>query len=144
MDLPKAQARIRRQQRGSALLLSLLVTVVGGAILGLTVDVTSLVWARANAQTTATLAAASLQLELSRNSSAADAYLETVARATAAHNGCRHGSASAVVQVLKHDGGREVLVARPAPVFFLRMFHVPPVTIRARAPVVAAAQRASR
>lgn len=144
MDPFEAQAHKRRQQRGSALLLSLLLTVVGAALLGLTVDATSLLWARSNAQTTANLTAASVQRELERNPSAPPSYLEEAARSTAAHNGFRHGLDSAAVRLEKQQDHTDVLVERKTGVFFLRMIQPEPILIRARASVESPGAKASR
>lgn len=126
-----------RREQGSALLLTLLLTLVGAALVGLTVDAASLLWARSNVQTTANLAAASVDLEQKRNPSAPLPYLAETARASAAWNGYRHGHDSVAVHLEQTSGQTSVLVERVAGIFFLRMFRTQPVAIRARAPVAA-------
>ena len=71
----QVQSPRRQRVRGSALLLTLLLTITGAAFLGLTVDAMSLVWARSNAQTTANLTAAAVALERERNPGVSDDYL---------------------------------------------------------------------
>jgi hypothetical protein len=131
----ETQARRQYRQRGSALLLTLLLTLVGAAILGLTVDGMSLLWVRSNAQTTANLTAAAVGLELERNPAATDAYLVETARATATRNGYRHGADSVAIHLERQAGQTAVLVERDAGIFFLRMIRPQPVAIRARATV---------
>ena len=113
-------------------MLTLLLTLAGAAILGLTVDAMSLLWVKSNAQTTANLIAASVALELGRNPSALEPYLVETARATAAWNGYRHGTDSVAIHL---EGKTEVLVERESGVFFLRMIRPQPVAVRARATV---------
>jgi plasmid stabilization system protein ParE len=142
------RARRWERERGSALLLTLLLTLAGAAILGLTVDAASLLWARSNAQTTANLVAAAVALELELNPAATDLYLEEAARAAAAWNGYRHGADSAAVHlerpagVERPAGGTAVLIRRDAAVFFLRILRPEPVAIRARAAVSSLAVKA--
>ena len=123
-------------------MLTLLLTLAGAAILGLTVDALSLLWVRSNAQTTANLIADSIALELERNPSALDPYLLETARATAAWNGYRHGTDSVSVHLERQEAGRAVLIERDTGVFFLRMIRPQPVAIRARATVGALAVKA--
>lgn len=131
--MTRTQAQLRQRERGSALLLTLLLTVAGALILGLTVDATSLVWARANAQTTANLTAAAVALEMQRNPSRDESYLLETARAAAARNGFQHGTGQAAV-TLEHEGAtQQVAVERGADVFFLRIVHPEPVMVRAKA-----------
>lgn len=134
-SMKKTQAHRWRRQRGSALLLTLLLTLAGAALLGLTVDATSLLWARSNAQTTADLAAAAVALELERSPAANLEFLSESARASAALNGYRHGSDSVSIQLERQDGKTSILVERDAGVFFMRMVRPHPVAIRARAAV---------
>jgi hypothetical protein len=122
-----------RRERGSALLLTLLLTLVGGAFLGLTVDAVSLIWVRSNAQTSANLVAASLAVEKAQNPGASAPYLLESARATAAWNGYRHGVDSVSVQIEEHDGRTSVLLEKDAGIYFLRMFRREPIAVRARA-----------
>lgn len=121
--------------RGSALLLTLLLTITGAAILGLTVDAMALVWARSNAQTTANLTAAAVALEQERNPGVSEAFLVETARSAAAWNGYRHGKDSAAIHLERQEGRTEILVERDASVFFLLMIRPEPVAIRARAAV---------
>lgn len=127
------KARQWRRERGSALLLTLLLTLAGAAMLGLTVDATSLLWVRSNAQTTANLVAAAVQLESAKNPGAKLEYLVETARAVAALNGYPHGTDSVAVHLEQLDGKTSVLVERDAGIFFLRMIHPQPVAVRARA-----------
>lgn len=132
------QAQQWRRERGSALLLTLLLTVLGAILCGLCVDTVSLLWVRSHAQTAANLAAQSVVLELSRNPGATPAYLEQTARATAAWNGIRHGAEGAQVHLEKKETGTHLLVRRDAGVYFLRMFRPEPIPVYARAEVRAA------
>lgn len=131
-----------RRERGSALLLTLLLTLAGAAIIGLTVDATSLLWVRSNAQTTANLVAAAVALEQERNPAANLDYLVETARATASLNGYAHGADSVAVHLEQLDGKTSVLVERDAGVYFLRMVRPQPVAIRARATVATGAIKA--
>ena len=140
--MSQTQPRRRYRQRGSALLLTLLLTLAGAAILGLSVDAMSLLWVRSNAQTTANLIAASISLELERNPSALEPYLVETARATAAWNGYRHGTDSVSVHLERREGKTAVLIERDSGVYFLRMIRPQPVAIRARATVGALAVKA--
>jgi len=140
-EVAKTQAR-RNRQKGSALLLTLLLTLAGAAILGLTVDAMSLLWVKSNAQTTANLVAASVVLELERNPSASEPYLVETARAAAAWNGYRHGTDSVAIHLVRQEGKTAVVVERDAGVFFLRAIRPQPVAIRARAAVGALAVKA--
>lgn len=133
--MAEIQARRRYRQRGSALLLTLLLTLVGAMILGLTVDAMSLLWARSNAQTTANLTAAALSLELERNPAATESYLVETARAAASRNGFRHGTDSVAIHLERKASQTAVLVERDTSIFFLRMIRPQPVAIRARATV---------
>jgi hypothetical protein len=130
------------RQRGSALLLMLLLTVVGALILGLSVDALSLLWVRSNAQTTANLTAAAISLEVERNPAATESYLVETARATASRNGYRHGADSVAIHLEQEAGKTAVLVERDTSIFFLRMIRPQPVAIRARATVETAAVKA--
>jgi hypothetical protein len=111
-------------------------------MLGLTVDATSLLWARSNAQTTANLVAATVALELQRSPGADLGYLVESARATAALNGYRHGSDSVSVRLERQDGKTAVLLDREAGIFFMRMIRTQPVAVRARATVETGVVRA--
>lgn len=135
MDPSQSQAQTRRLQRGSALLLSLLLTVAGAALMGLAVDVTSLLWARSHAQTTAQLAAESVGRELERHPGASRAQLEQCARATAVHNGSPHAGDSASVRLTPHGSRHLVVVETAADIFFLRLIRREPVSITAAAEV---------
>lgn len=137
------QARTRRQQRGSALLLTLLLTLAGAFLLGFTVDATSLLWARSNAQTTANLVAGSVALELERQPAATLDYLTETARAAAVQNGVRHGIDSASVYLERREGRTEILIERQAGVYFLQVIRPQPVAIRARATAQAQTVRAA-
>ena len=134
-EVSQTQARRRHRQRGSALLLTLFLTLAGAAILGLTVDAMSLLWVKSNAQTTANLVAASVALELERNPSVLEPYLVETARATAAWNGYRHGTDSVAIHLERQDGRTAVLIERDTGIYFLRMIRPQPVAIRARATV---------
>ncbi|HEU0123803.1 MAG TPA: hypothetical protein VFQ91_24945 [Bryobacteraceae bacterium] len=127
----------RRRERGSALLLTLLLTLVGAALLGLSVDAVSLLWVRSHAQTTANLAAASVELEQKRNPTASSVFLAGTARASAAWNGYRHGQDSVAVYLDQSGGRASILVEREADIFFLRLFRTQPVVVRARAAIAA-------
>jgi hypothetical protein len=129
----ETQGRTQYSQRGSALLLSVLLTIVGAAILGLSVDVMSLIWVRSNAQITANLAVAAVALELEHNPSAPGPYLLEVARATAARNGYHHGADSDTIHLNQQHGEVAVLVERYTGIYFLRMIRPQPVPVRARA-----------
>jgi hypothetical protein len=129
--MERTQTQRRQPERGSALLLSLLLTLVGALMMGLAVDGTSLVWAKSHAQTTANLAAEAVGLELERNAGAGEAYLEATARAAAGWNGL-----AARVRIERTDGGLSVVVDREAEVYFLRMIRPEPVAVRARGLVV--------
>ena len=131
------EAQRGRRERGSALLLTLLLTLTGALILGLTVDATSLLWVRSNAQTTANLVAAAVALEQQRNPAASQEYLVETARATAALNGYAHGVDSAAVHLELAEGKTSVLVEKDAGVYFLRVLRPQPVAVRARAGVEA-------
>ena len=140
--MSETQAQRWRRERGSALLLTLMLTLFGAVLLGLGVDATSLLWVRSDAQTTANLAAAAVSMELTRNPSATSAYLQEAARASAALNGIRHGNPSTAVRLERHDNGTSVLVERVADVYFLRMIRPQPVPVAARAMVLAAGKAA--
>ena len=131
-----------QRERGSALLLTLLLTIAGAALLGLAVDATSLVWVRSNAQTTANLVAASIALELERYPTAPVPYLEETARAAAGINGFRHGQDSSAVHLERVDGKTAILLERHASVYFLRMMRQDPIAVRARATVESSAIKA--
>jgi len=135
------QAQQWRRERGSALLLTLLLTVLGAIIFGLCVDIVSLLWVRSHAQTAANLSAQSVAVELGRNPAATPAYLEETARATAAWNGIRHGSEGSTVYLEKQEKGSQLLVRREAGVYFLRMFRPEPIPVYARAVVQAPVNR---
>ena len=129
------KAQRRRTERGSALLLTILLTLVGAMFLGLGVDAMSLVWVRSNAQTTANLAAAAVALEQQRYPAANPDYLLETARATAALNGYSHGVDAASVRLEQTDGKISILVERDADVYFLRAIRPQPVAVVARAGV---------
>lgn len=129
------QTQRGRQQRGSALLLTILITLVGAVFLGLAVDATALLWVRSHAQTTANLVAATVALEQQHNPAAPLPFLVESARATAARNGFVHGVDSVAVHLEQLDGSTNILLERDAGVFFLRMIRPQPVAIRARASV---------
>ena len=131
MSKPLAFRRLR--QRGSALLLALLLTLAGALILGLSVDALSLLWIKSNAQNTANLTASAVSLELSRNPSAPDPYLVETARAAAARNGYRHGMDSVAIHLERQAGNAAILIERDTGIFFLRMIRPQPIAIRARA-----------
>ena len=133
--MSETQARRQYRQRGSALLLTLLLTLVGAAILGLSVDAMSLLWVRSNAQTTANLTAGAISLELERNPAAAESYLVETARAAASRNGYRHGTDSVAIRLEQQAGTTSVLIERDSSIFFLRMIRPQPVVIRGRATV---------
>jgi len=141
-EVSQVQASRRHRERGSALLLTLLLTLLGAALLGLTVDGMSLLWARSNAQTTANLTAAAVALERERNPAASEAYLVETARATAAWNGYRHGIDATAIRLEGHEGQSTVLVERDTGIFFLRMIRPQPIAVRARASVGAPAVKA--
>jgi len=126
-------ARRHVRQRGSALLLTLLLTLAGALILGLSVDALSLLWIKSNAQNTANLTAGAVSLERARNPSAPDAYLVETARAAAARNGYRHGTDSVSIHLERENGRDAILVERDTGIFFLRMIRPQPIAIRARA-----------
>lgn len=130
-----SRAQRGRKERGSALLLTLLLTLAGAVILGLTVDATALLWVRSNAQTTANLVAASVALEQQRNPAATQEYLVETARAAAALNGYAHGVDSAAVHLELAEGKTSVLVEKDAGVYFLGILRPQPVAVRARAVV---------
>jgi uncharacterized membrane protein len=136
------QAQTGRRERGSALLLTLLLTLTGALILGLTVDATALIWVRSNAQTTANLAAAALAVELERNPDAALPYLVETARAAAARNGFAHGADTFAVHLEQQQGRTAILVERDAEIFFLRIVRPQPIAVRARAEVAPPAPKA--
>jgi uncharacterized membrane protein len=129
------QPHRRQRERGSALLLTLLLTLAGAALLGLTVDAAALLWVRSNSQTTANLAAAAVALELEGNPAAPESYLVQTARAAARRNGCTHGQDAAAVHLENAGPALSIRIDRDAPVFFLRILHPGPVAVRARAPV---------
>ena len=133
------EAQRGQRERGSALLLTLLLTLVGAMFLGLAVDAMSLVWVRSNAQTTANLVAAAVALEQQRNPAANPDYLLETARATAALNGFTHGVEAVAVQLERSEGKVGVLLEKDAGVYFLRAIRPQPVTVRARAGVEMAA-----
>ena len=133
------KAQRGRRERGSALLLTLLLTLVGAMFLGLAVDAMSLVWVRSNAQTTANLVAAAVAMEQQRNPAANPDYLLETARATAALNGFTHGEEAVAVQLERAEGKFGVLLEKDAGVYFLRAIRPQPVTVRARAGVEMAA-----
>lgn len=133
------EAQRRRTERGSALLLTILLTLVGAMFLGLAVDAMSLVWVRSNAQTTANLAAAAVALEQQRHPAATTDYLLETARATAALNGYTHGVDAASVRLEQTNGNVSILVERDAGVYFLRAIRPQPVAVAARAGVEAPA-----
>lgn len=129
------QAQTGRRERGSALLLTLLLTVVGAMILGLTVDASALIWVRSSAQTAANLSAAALAVELERNPDAPLPYLVETARAAAARNGFIHGANTVAVHLEQQRDRTAILVERDAEIFFFRIVHPYPVAVRARAEV---------
>ncbi len=128
--MERTETQRQQPERGSALLLSLLLTLVGALFVGLAVDGTSLLWAKSNAQTTANLAAEAVAVELERNAGADGAYLEATARAAAAWNGIAAG-----VGLEQTAEERAVVVERQAEVYFLRMVRPQPVAVRARSVV---------
>jgi hypothetical protein len=105
-SMTQTQAQRWRRQRGSALLLTLLLTL-----------------------------ADAVALEMRRAPHADLTFLAETARATAALNGYRHGADSVSVQVEQLDGKTSILLERDAGVFFMRMVRSQPVAIRARATV---------
>lgn len=129
------EAQRGRKERGSALLLTILLTLVGALFLGLAVDAMALAWVRSNAQTTANLVAAAVSLEQQRNPAANSDYLLETARATAALNGYTHGMEAVAVQLERTEGKVGVLLEKDAGVYFLRAIRPQPVTVRARAGV---------
>ena len=139
--MKNTQAQPWRRERGSALLLTLLLTVLGAIVFGLCVDVVSLLWVRSHAQIAANLSAQSVAVELGRNPAASPAYLEETASATAAWNGIRHGFDGAVVSLEKNEEGTRLSIRREAGVYFLRMFRPEPIPVYARAEVPAPAAR---
>jgi hypothetical protein len=134
-SMKNKQAQRWQRERGSALLLTLLLTLLGAAILGLTVDAMSLLWVRTNAQNTANLAAAAVALEQERNPAITLDDLVAAARATAALNGFAHGNDSAAVHLERQDGKTSVLLERDAGIYFLKLIRPQPVAVRARAEV---------
>jgi uncharacterized membrane protein len=137
------QTHRRQRERGSALLLTVLLTLAGAAMAGLTVDATSLVWVRSNAQTTANLAAAAVALELERNPAAPEPFLVESARTAARRNGFAHAEDSATVHLERNQDAVTVLIQRDAPVFFMLILRPQPVAVRARAAVVSPPKAAS-
>lgn len=133
------EAQRRRTERGSALLLTILLTLVGAMFLGLAVDAMSLVWVRSNAQTTANLVAAAVALEQQRHPAATTDYLLETARSTAALNGYTNGVDAASVRLEQTNGKVSILVERDAGVYFLRAIRPQPVAVAARAGVEAPA-----
>jgi hypothetical protein len=132
----------RRQERGSALLLTLLLTLLGAILLGLSADAMSLLWVRTHTQNTANLAAAAVQLEQEQSPSASREDLEAAARATAARNGFASAGESGSVRLEQVEGKTSVVVECDAAVYFLRIVRPQPVAVRARAAVALSAIKA--
>jgi uncharacterized membrane protein len=109
--------------------LTLLLTLAGAMLIGLSVDAASLVWTRTNLQNAADLSADAVAMELRAHPDADASTLETVARALAARN-VRQGTATTRVE--RTSEGVQVLLWREADIYFLRMFRADPLLMEAR------------
>ena len=132
-----------RGRRGSALLLTTLLTLTAGLLLGFIVDTVALVASRSRAQSVAGHAAHAVVLEQKRNPSASREWLLGAARSAVRANGVALSEGTGRVELEPGEGGWSVVVEDQAPVFFLRVMRSEPVLVRARAQrVVPASVRA--
>lgn len=118
-------------RRGSALLLSLFLTLLGSLVFGLAADASAVMWERAKLQNILESASEAVKLERQRRPLATRRELEFAARAAAAHNRIRHGEDGARVDF----DGSSVIAACEANIYFLRLVHPRPIALSASVPV---------
>jgi Flp pilus assembly protein TadG len=118
--------RRTNQQRGSALLFTLLMSIVGASLLGVFADVAALLSVKARMQTAAVLAADAVSLERKAKPGLSEDDAKKVARASLEWNGFP-GAEITLADDLK--------IRYAAEVFFLRTVRSEPIPVEARAAV---------
>lgn len=139
--MERTQTPYRQTERGSALLLTTLLTLTAGLLLGFVVDTVALVASRSRAQSVAGHAAHAVALEQRRNPSASRDWLLGAARSAARANGVALSEGAGRLELEPGEGGWSVVIEDQAPVFFLRVVRSEPVLVRARAQAALGAEK---